>query len=155
MRRLSADWTSSTRAIRSNSKRDTLKTCDRVLVLGASALGHQLGETAMGSIVEATCECGVNVGANVGGCRADHTYVCHFPCVYRSCKDLAQANLLDPTPTCPSCGTADIQLYCDPLVGTVGQRVTSWRRPNPNDELFREQQVVGLNPAAPIRLMHR
>jgi Zn finger protein HypA/HybF involved in hydrogenase expression len=82
----------------------------------------------MGSVVTATCRCGLELEVLIGGGMKNFTMICYFPCLCEACHSLAQVNLLAETEECPKCKSKSITPYDDPrLSASPGKRtVAEW-----------------------------
>lgn len=82
----------------------------------------------MGTMVNASCDCGYSSRLSLGGGRTTFETNCWFPVYCRACRMLEEANLLAQPITCPSCGASDVVPYDAPeLIGTPGgEEVFSW-----------------------------
>ena len=81
----------------------------------------------MGSMVEASCECGYEGTFPIGGGMATFQEECSFPCLCRQCKRVVDANLLTKL-ACPTCRSDNITPYDQPeLCEQQGSNVVaSW-----------------------------
>ena len=72
---------------------------------------------------------------------ADFREVCSFPCLCRNCKDIVNANLLQPPLTCPECQSQRVAAYDQAeLLEKEGHNVvTSW---NVRDQIGRELKLT-------------
>jgi predicted RNA-binding Zn-ribbon protein involved in translation (DUF1610 family) len=68
----------------------------------------------MGTVLNARCECGVDVDSYVGGGMSDFNTNCSFPCLCESCNNLVNVNMLAQDKSCPLCGAADPIPYDTP-----------------------------------------
>jgi hypothetical protein len=72
----------------------------------------------MGSIHEASCECGFRADITVGGGMSDFTTNSPFPFYCRRCG-LISANTANPPIVCPTCSSIDIHQYGKPPISLV------------------------------------
>lgn len=68
----------------------------------------------MGSIVIASCQCGVETKIIVGGLRSNYLTYSPFPGLCEHCSAIVEINTLDEEMRCPKCKSAKITLYDDP-----------------------------------------
>ena len=68
----------------------------------------------MGQIVKASCDCGFEGSATVGGTMASFKERSGFPYQCKDCKDLVTVNIACEDRTCPECGGENILSYHRP-----------------------------------------
>ncbi len=68
----------------------------------------------MGTIIEATCECGYTTRMFLGGGFHDFTECNAFPYFCAECSDLTVLNSMDAKPCCGQCQGSAVTSYSDP-----------------------------------------
>ena len=83
----------------------------------------------MGSIVKATCSCGLDQEVTVGAGMINFKTKCYFPCYCEHCEGLIEADIMSSTTTCPDCNSEGLIPYTEPNLSSANGscRVTSWR----------------------------
>src|SRR5690349_1871384 len=86
----------------------------------------------MGSLAEATCDCGHTVGLMLGGGMNTFKTFCGFPALCHHCREVRTVNLLESPLKCHKCHRADVIAYDDArLGGPRGDIVFSWNLTEP------------------------
>ena len=99
----------------------------------------------MGSIVAATCQCGVDVSIMVGGGMSNFMTTCYFPCLCKHCHAIVEANLLVKQMRCPQCKTTKIIPYDDSALSESVEKdieletIVDW---NTKDKIGRELKLT-------------
>lgn len=98
------------------------------------------GGNEVGTIVEATCECGYQKGMALGGGFADFTERNAFPYLCEKCSDIVVLNAMDPSPCCNQCQWDGVVPYSKPsmfLDKPLNGTVYEWGE-YPSSDILRE-----------------
>jgi Zn finger protein HypA/HybF involved in hydrogenase expression len=72
----------------------------------------------MGSFINASCQCGLEVGIMLGGGFRNFTTVAYFPCICEKCRNVVQANMFSKRKRCPRC-RGRVTPYDDPALSVL------------------------------------